>query len=155
VAIEAHKCNQPGCKGFVVFENADFELKDIPTDEKYGCYAFDRPHCRECGKEFLVIPHYIVIEVKDKDLSDFEQLDSACITSYEKRQKERKYEAETDPSLRIMNFIEQRGYTYAVHDVLAEYSKYQELNCYLSHSMKDCISNLENEIKQILADGQL
>ncbi|MBP1967138.1 hypothetical protein [Paenibacillus aceris] len=38
----------------------------MTTDEKYGCYAFDRPHCSECGKEFLVIPYHIVIDVKDK-----------------------------------------------------------------------------------------
>ncbi len=90
VAIEAHKCNQPGCKGFVVFENADFDLKDIPMDDKYGCYAFDRPHCSECGKEFLVIPYYIVIDPKDKELGDYEQLDSACMTQFERRQRQRK-----------------------------------------------------------------
>ncbi|WP_079908249.1 hypothetical protein [Paenibacillus sp. 32352] len=90
MAIEAHKCNQPGCKGFVVFENADFDLKDIPMDDKYGCYAFDRPHCSECGKEFLVIPYYIVIDPKDKELGDYEQLDSACMTQFERRQRQRK-----------------------------------------------------------------
>lgn len=90
MSIEAHKCNQPGCKGFVVFENADFDLKDIPMDDKYGCYAFDRPYCSECGKEFLVIPYYIVIDPKDKELGDYEQLDSACMTQFERRQRERK-----------------------------------------------------------------
>lgn len=90
MAIEAHKCNQPGCKGFVLIENADFDFKDMPTDEKYGCYAFDRPHCSECGKEFLVIPNYIVIDVKDKDLGDFEQIESACYTEFERRRRELK-----------------------------------------------------------------
>ncbi|KIL37947.1 hypothetical protein SD70_29600 [Gordoniibacillus kamchatkensis] len=93
MAIEAHKCNQPECKGFVVFENADFDLKDIQTDEKYGCYAFDRPHCSECRKEFLVIPHYIVIDVNDKDFGEWEQIESACITEFERRQRELKMHA--------------------------------------------------------------
>lgn len=153
MSIEAHRCNNPDCKGFVVFENADFDLKDIRTDEVYGCYAFDRPHCSECGKEFLVIPHYIVAEVKDKVSGDFEEIESACMTAFEKRERERKYGIETDPSIRIMNFITERNYTYSVSDVLAEYSKYQEERCYLSHSMKDCISNLEGEIKERLGIG--
>ncbi|EPD81353.1 hypothetical protein [Paenibacillus sp. HGH0039] len=88
MSIEAHKCNKQGCKGFVVFENADFDLRDVPMDEKYRCYAFDRPHCSECGKEFLVVPHYIVIEVTDKDFGDWEQIESACYTEYERRQRD-------------------------------------------------------------------
>lgn len=36
MSIEAHHCNVPGCKGFVVFENADFDFKDMRTDEKEG-----------------------------------------------------------------------------------------------------------------------
>ncbi|WP_163855779.1 hypothetical protein [Paenibacillus elgii] len=88
MAIEAHKCNQPGCKGFVVFDNADFDFDEIQTDEKYGCYAFARPACSECGTEFLVIPHYIVAEVKDKDFGEIEALESACITEFERRRRE-------------------------------------------------------------------
>ncbi|MNL06607.1 hypothetical protein D3C87_1272470 [compost metagenome] len=91
MSIEAHRCNEPGCKGFVIFENADFDLNDIPKDDKYGCYAFDRPTCSECDKEFLVVPHYIVIDVLDNAMGDYEQLESACMTAYEKRERERKY----------------------------------------------------------------
>lgn len=91
MSIEAHRCNEKDCKGFVVFENADFDFKDMRVDEKYGFYAFDRPICSECGKEFVVAPHYIVIDVKDNITGDYEQLDSACMTSYEKRERERKY----------------------------------------------------------------
>jgi len=150
MSIEAHRCNAKGCKGFVVFENADFDFKDMRVDEKYGFYAFDRPHCSECGKEFVVVPHYIVIDVIDKELGEYDQLDSSCMTAFDKRQRELKFDHETNPHMRIMMFLTERGYTYSVSDVVAEYSKYQEENCYLSHSMKDCITNLENDLKQLL-----
>jgi hypothetical protein len=88
MAIEAHKCNVEGCKGFVTFENADFDLQDIPIDDKYRCYSFGRPTCSECGKEFLIIPYYIVIDVEDGHGYEYEQLDSACMTEVEKRQRE-------------------------------------------------------------------
>lgn len=91
MSIEAHKCNTPGCKGFVVFENADFDFNDIPMDEKHICYAFERPICSECGKEYLVIPHYIVIDLISSELGEFVQIESACMTEFEKRQKELKY----------------------------------------------------------------
>lgn len=84
MAIEAHRCNQERCNGFVVFENADFDFNNMPVDKNTGLYAFDNPKCRSCGKEFLVIPHYIVVEIKDKDLGEYEELESACITEYEK-----------------------------------------------------------------------
>lgn len=87
MSIEAHHCNQPNCKGFILFENADFDFKDIATNEKYGCYAFDNPTCSECGKDFLVVPHYMVIDIKDNATGDFEQVESACITAYEKRER--------------------------------------------------------------------
>lgn len=145
MSIEAHKCNVPGCKGYVVFENADFDFKDMPTDEKTGVYAFANPKCSECDKEFLVVPHYVVIDYGAEEI-----IDSACITAFERREKERKFEVETNPALRINLFLENRGYTYSAHEVIAEYSRYQETGCYLSHSMKDCISNLEDDIRALL-----
>jgi tRNA 2-selenouridine synthase SelU len=146
MSIEAHHCNVPGCKGFVVFENADFDFKDMRTDEKRGVYAFANPRCTECGKEFLVVPHYAVIDFEAE-----ETIESACITEYERREQQRKFDAETDPSLRIMNYIIQCGYTYAVHEVVAEYSRYKETGCYLSHTMKDCVRNLKDELEEMLS----
>ncbi|MFW5438864.1 hypothetical protein [Paenibacillus apiarius] len=152
MAIEAHRCNNPECKGFVVFENADFDFEDIPTDKECGCYVFTRPSCSECGKEYLVIPHYIVIDVNDKELGEYEVLEPACMTSFEKRERERKFNSETNPHMRIMMFLIQRNYTYTVADVIAGYLKHKETSCYLSHSMRDCISHLEHDIKKILED---
>lgn len=76
MSIEAHKCNQKGCEGHVVFENADFDFKNIPTNEEFGFYSFDEPKCNKCGKEFLVAPHYVVIDPS----SDCEVLESACMS---------------------------------------------------------------------------
>ncbi|MFF2532396.1 hypothetical protein ACFVS2_26140 [Brevibacillus sp. NPDC058079] len=150
MSVEAHRCNVKECKGFVLFENADFDFTNKPLDEKIGCYVFAKPTCSECGKEYLVVPHYVVIDVKDNDVGSFDQLESACMTDWERRERERKFESETDPHTRIQMFLIQRGYTYTVAEVTSEYLKYQKEKCYLSHSMKECISNLESEIKSLL-----
>jgi hypothetical protein len=34
MSVEAHKSNVEGCKGFVVFENADFDFKNMDTSKK-------------------------------------------------------------------------------------------------------------------------
>ena len=88
MSIEAHKCNVEGCKGFIVFENADFDYNNFNTNKKHGVYTFDEPTCSECGKEFLVVPDYTVIDAKDLWNGEYEVLESACITNYEKRRKE-------------------------------------------------------------------
>lgn len=149
MSVEAHKCNVPECKGYVVFENADFDMKDIPTNNDIGAYAFDDPVCNECGKRFYVVPHYIVIDVTDKELGDYKQLNSACITAVERRQKQIKYECQTDPRKRIEMYIERCGYSYKVDDILRGYREYKT-HSYVSYTMKDCISNLESEIKALL-----
>jgi hypothetical protein len=89
MSIEAHRCNEKDCDGFVVFENADFDFNDIPTDEKVRCYAFDNPTCNVCEKEFLVIPYYIVVDITDKDMGGYEQLESACMTEVDRQRRTR------------------------------------------------------------------
>ncbi|MFF0828815.1 hypothetical protein ACFYU8_18680 [Brevibacillus sp. NPDC003359] len=154
MSIEAHKCNVANCKGFVVFENAEFDYKDMYFNKTAGCYAFANPTCSECGKEFLVVPHRIVIDIKDLKTSDYEELLPVSITAWESREKERNYESETNSHLKILLFLALRNYTYSVSDVLTEYLKHQEQNGYLSHSMEDCFNNLEVEIKKLIEDGE-
>jgi len=62
------------------------------------------------------------------------------------------FNPETDPLLRIYQYIEKCGYTYSPQDVLVGYQKYQE-GYYVSHTMKDCIANLESELKALLGEG--
>lgn len=50
----------------------------------------------------------------------------------------------------IKNYIKDRGYSYNVQNVLDEYKKYIN-GYYVSFTMKDCIENLENEIKDLLS----
>lgn len=88
MSIEAHKCNVVGCKGYVVFENADFNFRDIPLSREIGAYTFDEPTCNECGKRYYVVPSYIVIDMKDKELGDYDELESACMTDVERRRKQ-------------------------------------------------------------------
>ncbi|MGQ3542413.1 hypothetical protein [Bacillus cereus] len=73
MAIEAHRCNVKGCNGLVVFENADYDSQNPDTIK--GVYAFDDPSCNVCGKEFLVIPSYAVIDF-DEEKGDFEEIQS-------------------------------------------------------------------------------
>lgn len=144
MSIEAHKCNVKGCKGFIVFENADFNYTDPPTVN--GMYEFDNPKCTECGKEYKVVPYHLVIGIDEG--GDIETVYSACITEWEKRERERSFENETSAFKKIEKFIQLRGYTYCTDDILEGYSEYKN-GCYVSHSMKDCIQHLESELKMI------
>jgi hypothetical protein len=69
MAIEFHKCNKKGCNGEVAFENADFDIKNPDTIK--GVYAYSDPKCTECGKEFLVVPHWSVVSY-DEETGDYE-----------------------------------------------------------------------------------
>ncbi|OLR26035.1 hypothetical protein [Bacillus cereus] len=80
MAVEAHRCNVQGCKGLVVFENADFDLQNPGTIK--GVYALDDPTCNVCGKEFLVVPSYSVIDF-DEETGDFEEIEPACMIEWQ------------------------------------------------------------------------
>lgn len=71
MAIESHKCNTEGCKGRVSFENADFDPKELETIKGY--YAYTGAKCNECGKGFIVVPHWSVIHIDEKT-GDFEEI---------------------------------------------------------------------------------
>ncbi|MGM7720637.1 hypothetical protein [Metabacillus sp. Hm71] len=83
MSVEAHRCNAKDCNGHVVFDNADFDFNNFDTSDK-GFYMFDDPCCNKCGKKYYVVPHYIVIDVKDYDCGEFEELESACITEVDR-----------------------------------------------------------------------
>lgn len=145
MAVEAHKCNVIDCKGFIVFENADFDITNPPTVN--GMYELDDPTCTECGKEYKVVPHYVVIAIDEHGEVE-DDIESCCITEYERREEERKVEVETDPYEKIEKFLRLRGYSYAVQDVIEGFS--QKMNgCYVSYTMNDCIKNLETELKSL------
>lgn len=134
MSIEVHYCNVKDCKGFVVFENTPFVE---------GMNELSNFSCTECGKEYKVIPHYIVTD------SDSVLLKSASILEWEKREKERNYELETDPYEKIRKFINLRGYSYGVEDIINSYR--ESLNgYYVSYTAGDCIKNLGDELKEIL-----
>lgn len=82
MSIEAHKCNVKGCTGHVVFENADFDLQKPDTIR--GLYAYDNPTCNVCKKEFLVVPHYLVVDFDDETYGA-KVLESACISEVKRR----------------------------------------------------------------------
>jgi hypothetical protein len=86
MSIQAQKCNQPGCKGYILFENADFDYKESLNNNEY---VLDKPTCSECGKEFLVVISHVLIEVdENNDLVD--EIPQCCYTEYEMRERERR-----------------------------------------------------------------
>ncbi|WP_245153941.1 hypothetical protein [Jeotgalibacillus proteolyticus] len=144
MSVEAHKCNVIDCKGFIVFENADFDYKNPPTVN--GMYEFDDPKCTECGKEYKVVPHHAVIALDEHE--DIELVESACITQFEKREQVRSFENEIMPYEKVKKFIQLRRYTYSPEEVIARYTNYKNGE-YVSHTMKDCIKNLTPELERL------
>lgn len=144
MAIVAWKCVVPNCKGHIVFDDADFDFSKVKTLK--GAYAFYDPHCSECKKEYLVVPHYTVIT--DEEDGDFTEATSTCITEYEKRKREIDFESETSPYDKVRKFIALRGYTYSVEAVKEGYRD-KQLGVYISYTMKDCVEHLENELKML------
>ena len=59
--------------------------------KKHGVYMFDEPTCSECGKGFLVVPHYMMIDAIDLWNGEHKELESAYITAFERREKELRY----------------------------------------------------------------
>ncbi|MBP1308965.1 hypothetical protein JOD82_001985 [Paenibacillus sp. 1182] len=149
MSVEFHRCNVKDCKGFVIFDNADFDY--MHPDVVDGKYEFTSTCCTECGKGYKVVPHHVVVSVEADEA--FGYLEQASISEWEAYKRERQYEMETNPHTRIQLFLVNRGYTYSVSDIVTQYLKYQESPCYLSHSMKDCIHHLENEVKALISTG--
>lgn len=54
---------------------------------------------------------------------------------------------------RIEDYITKSGYTYTVDDIIDSYQNYYKHGFYVSHTTRDCIENLENEIKTLLDGG--
>lgn len=53
---------------------------------------------------------------------------------------------------KIEKFIQKRGYTYNVSNILETYVDYYAKGYYISHTMEDCIGNLETEIVILLGE---
>lgn len=56
---------------------------------------------------------------------------------------------ENESHRKIREFIEQRGYTYNVNDILKGYQE-RKNGYYNSFTMNDCIDNLETEIEDVI-----
>lgn len=148
MAVEAHKCNAKECKGYVVFDNADFNFSK--PDLIDGMYQFESPHCTECGKEYKVVPHYTVISVEED--GSIEDVKGASINEFERRVREKEIEVESNPYEKLKKFIALRGYSYSVEEVIDGYAEH-EGGAYISYTMKDCVTHLELYRKE--AEGNL
>lgn len=145
MSVEAHKCNAPGCKGFIVFDNADINFKNTSIVE--GIHAFVEPSCTECGKQFKVVPHYVVVSIaEDGELE--KDIKPSCITDFERRKMELDFEKEEIPYNKIEKFIRLRGYSYSVENVKEGYLQ-KKNNYYISFTMKDCVTHLEKELDEL------
>lgn len=86
MSVQAHKCNQKGCDGFILFENADFNYKEALEDNG----ILDRPQCNKCGKEFMVVVSHTLIEFDEEkmelldEIEEISKVPQCCYTEYEK-----------------------------------------------------------------------
>ncbi|WP_127532765.1 hypothetical protein [Paenibacillus kobensis] len=51
----------------------------------------------------------------------------------------------------IAKYIEKCRYTYKVDDIIHSYLNYYKQGYYVSYTMKDCISNLKDELELLTA----
>lgn len=145
MAIGAYKCVISGCKGYVVFDNADFNFDKIPTVN--GISEFDNPCCSECKNIYSVVPSYSVLLINES--GDYEEAKNSCITNFEKRNIEIVFENETNAYTKVKMFIDMRNYSYSVENVIEGYIS-SKRNEYISYSMNDCVTNLENELESLV-----
>jgi hypothetical protein len=82
MAVQAHKCNQAGCNGFIVFDNADFDYSEVVNTGK----PLATSTCNSCRKEFFVGISHELFEL-DKDKQYVDTLPQVCITEYEKSKR--------------------------------------------------------------------
>lgn len=81
MSVQAHKCNQPNCNGFILFDNADFKYeKSLEKDNG----ILDRPQCQKCGKEFIVVVSHTLIEFDEEKCELIDEIPSCCYTKYER-----------------------------------------------------------------------
>lgn len=86
MSLGVMRCNKEGCKGLVLYEDADYDMKQAIKDNTYT--LDDNLVCDTCGRKFkAVITHTYIYE--DEKTGDFEELESACITEWEKKRKRR------------------------------------------------------------------
>lgn len=80
MSIQAHKCNQEGCNGFILFDNADFNYKKSINNNEY---VLDKPKCNKCGKEFQVVISHTLIEYDEEKCELLDEVPQCCYTEYE------------------------------------------------------------------------
>jgi hypothetical protein len=94
MAFQAHKCNQAGCNGFIVFDNADFDYSEVVNKG----IPLATPKCNSCGKQYYVGISHELFEL-DEDKQYLDTLPQVCITEYDKSKR-------TDINLNIEKVIQ-------------------------------------------------
>lgn len=82
MSIQAHRCNQDNCNGFILAENADYNY-EYAMKNNNG--ILDRCKCTECGKEFVMVAAHVLVEVDEDDML-VDELPQCDIREYEKSQ---------------------------------------------------------------------
>ncbi|MGY5241200.1 hypothetical protein [Clostridium tertium] len=84
MSIGCMRCNKEGCNGLVVYEDADYDIKEAVLT---GDLVVDNDLvCDTCGRKFkAVVTHTFIHE--DEITGDVEELDSACITEWEEKHR--------------------------------------------------------------------
>lgn len=84
MSIGCMRCNKEGCNGLVVYEDADYDIREAVL---VGDLIVDNDLvCDTCGRKFkAVVTHTFIYE--DESTGDIEELDSACITEWEEKHR--------------------------------------------------------------------
>lgn len=84
MSLGCMRCNKEGCNGLVLYEDADYDIRKAVLK---GDWVVDNDLvCDTCGRKFkAVVTHTFIHE--DEETGDIEELDSACITEWEKKRR--------------------------------------------------------------------
>lgn len=140
MTVQTYRCNQEDCKGYLSFDDAEFNALELC--DKEGDQVYAHPHCTGCGKEYRVVPHYAVATVNQSGVENIERLKRAGAWELVLHEALKKLEQTDDPYEKMAIYINYRGYTYSVEDVKAGYIDHLN-GAYISHSMEDCVRQLE------------
>lgn len=82
MSVGCVRCNKEGCNGLVIYEDADYDLKDAILNNDW--IVDDDLVCCVCGRKFKAVVSYTFIH-EDEVTGDVEELEDACITEWERK----------------------------------------------------------------------
>ncbi|MEG3040871.1 MAG: hypothetical protein RR891_02630 [Clostridium sp.] len=84
MSIGCMRCNKNSCNGLIIYEDADYDIKKAVLN---GDWIVDNDLiCDTCGRKFKAVVSHVFVH-EDEATGNIEELDSACITEWEKKHR--------------------------------------------------------------------